>query len=61
VQVSSTIDDWTLTVKVAEIDEVLHAERAIAGGGKHTFEANVAELPRGTMFAYEGNAYLVWT
>lgn len=48
-------------VPVSEIDKVLHAERAIPGGGKRTFQANAAALPRGTMFEHEGNAYLAWT
>lgn len=48
-------------VAAPQIDSVLHAERTIPGGGKHTFDAHVAELPLGTMFEYAGNAYLVWT
>jgi hypothetical protein len=47
-------------VPVAEIDRILHAERAIPGGGKRTFDAALRDLPRGTMFGYGDNAYLVW-
>ena len=48
-------------VPVTEIDRVLHAERAIPGGGKRSFDAPAAALPRGTMFEHEGRVYLVWT
>lgn len=48
-------------VAVPQIDSALHAERAIPGGGKRSYNALVAELPRGTMFEHQGRAYLVWT
>lgn len=47
-------------VRVSEIDRVLHAERAIPGGGKITYEAVQSDLPNGVMFEHEGNAFLVW-
>jgi hypothetical protein len=47
-------------VKMSEIDGVLHAERAIRGGGKQTFAAQVQELPHGTMFDHNGLVYLSW-
>lgn len=47
-------------VPVSEIDMVLHAERAIPGGGKRTWEATAGDLPDGTMFGHGDNAYLVW-
>ena len=45
---------------VTEIDKVLHTERAIPGGGKVKFHSLVSTLPSGTMFEYEGAAFLVW-
>lgn len=48
-------------VPVSEIDAVLHAERAIAGGQKRCFEAVIDDLPIGTMFEWNGQALLCWT
>lgn len=45
---------------VTEIDKVMHAERAIAGGGKVKFVAAMNTLPPGTLFEHEGAAFLVW-
>ena len=45
---------------ITEIDKVLHAERAIPGGGKIKFSAAVKDLPPGTMFEHENAAFLVW-
>ena len=45
---------------ITEIDKVLHAERAIPGGGKVMFSAAVQDLPSGAMFEHEGAAFLVW-
>ena len=47
-------------VAITEIDKVLHAERAIAGGGKVRFNAPLNTLPSGTLFEYEDAAFLVW-
>ncbi len=47
------------TASIATIDNKLHEDRAIRGGGKRTFEATVADLPMGAMFAFELAAYLV--
>lgn len=48
-------------VAISVIDAQLHRERAIRGGGKSTFNARLGQLPRGTMFEYEGAVCLVWT
>ncbi|MFN4173061.1 MAG: hypothetical protein ACK4GW_15030 [Pseudorhodobacter sp.] len=42
------------------IDKALHAARISRGGGKATFEADVASLPGGTIFALNRSAVLVW-
>lgn len=47
-----------LTVK--EIDKQLHAERTRSGKGKQTFQTVLGELPCGTMFEFNSQAYLVW-
>lgn len=44
---------------MSEIDKILHSERAIKGGGKQTFEAQLSELPSGSMFEHDGRAFLV--
>lgn len=46
---------------ISEIDKVLHAERAIPGGGKVEFSSTLNALPPGTMFEYDDAAYLVWS
>lgn len=45
---------------ITEVDKVLHAERAIPGGGKVMFSAALNELPSGTIFEHENAAFLVW-
>jgi hypothetical protein len=45
---------------IAEIDRIMHAERALAGGGKRTFQAQLAALPSGVIVDIEGSAYLLW-
>ena len=45
---------------ITEIDKVLHAERAIPGGGKVMFSAALNELPPGSIFEHEKAAFLVW-
>lgn len=45
---------------IAEIDKVLHAERAVPGGGKAKFSAALDDLPPGTLFEHEDSAFLVW-
>lgn len=47
-------------LSVTKIDKVLHAERAIPGGGKVKFAARLNSLPQGTMFEYDDEALLVW-
>ena len=46
-----------LTVK--EIDDRLHSERLDHNGAKATYAASISSLPPGTMFSYEGGAFLV--
>lgn len=45
---------------IAEIDRGMHAERALRGGGKVTFEAALVDLPPGTFIELGGEAFLVW-
>jgi hypothetical protein len=45
---------------IAEIDKVLHAERADRGGGKVTFDAPFGEVPPGAFIELGGDAFLVW-
>lgn len=46
---------------LSKIDAVLHKERAQRGGGKLVIEESLSELPVGTMFEWNGGAYLVTT
>jgi hypothetical protein len=46
-------------VTMPDVDKVLHAERAIRGGGKKTYPCRLSELPRGAMFDLGGVAYAV--
>ncbi len=41
------------------IDERLHADR-LAGAGRRTYQAPVAELPDGTMVEHAGSPWLIW-
>jgi len=43
-----------------DIDGVLHAQRAIRGGGKKTWQADAAALPPGTLIEYRGRPQLIW-
>lgn len=45
---------------VDEVDRVLHSERAIRGGGKRSFEAEIRALPSSTFIEYQGKAHMVW-
>ena len=45
---------------IAEIDKVLHAERASKDGEKVTFEAKIDELPPGTFIDVGGDTMLIW-
>ena len=47
-------------VKIAEIDKVLHVERAIRGGEKVTYQASLEALPSGAMVKFGDSAYLKW-
>ena len=46
-------------MSMKEIDAMLHAERAVRGGRKVTYDAMLHELPGGVIFEYEQRAYLV--
>lgn len=39
---------------------MLHAERALRGGGKVIFEAPFADFPSGTFIELNAEAFLVW-
>jgi hypothetical protein len=54
-------EELRASTKMPDIDKVIHAERAIFGGGKKTYDAPLVELPTGSMFEYENTAYLVAT
>lgn len=54
-------EDLRASTKMPDIDKVLHAERAVSGGGKRTYDALLVELPMGSMFEHEKTAYLVAT
>ena len=57
----ANVDDsaqWK-SMRMPNLDKVLHAERAIRGGGKVTFDSPIAELPVGTMFEHGGFAFLL--
>lgn len=45
--------------RMPHIDKALHAERAVRGGGKVTFEAPISGLPVGTMLERGGSAFLL--
>ncbi|WP_197416390.1 MULTISPECIES: hypothetical protein [unclassified Massilia] len=47
------------STSMPDIDKILHAERAISGGGKETYDAPLSELPQGAIFEHEEVAYLV--
>ncbi len=42
------------------MDSVLHAQRAIRGGGKKTWQAHLAALPSGTFVDHRGRPHLLW-
>jgi hypothetical protein len=54
-------EDLRASTTMPDIDKVIHAERAISGGGKRTYDARLVELPFGTIFASEDAVYLVST
>lgn len=47
------------SLKVAMIDAVLHEQRLASGGGRPLWQANLAELPVGTMIERDGRYYAV--
>ena len=48
------------SVPVACIDKQLHADRAIRGGGKVTFQTRFEDLPPGAFIELGGDAFLYW-
>jgi hypothetical protein len=46
--------------RAEDIDRQLHTERAIRGGGKQSYHADLYRLPSGTFVDRGGLAYLVW-
>lgn len=47
-------------VPVSDIDQQLHAERAVRGGGKVTHRSRFDALPDGAFIEWNENALLVW-
>lgn len=47
--------------RIEEIDKVLHAERALRGGGKQTHTAQLHTLPSGTFVEYQHVPHLIWS
>jgi hypothetical protein len=45
---------------IAEIDRIMHTERAIAGGGKRIYEAELGTLRPGVIVSIDDQAYLLW-
>jgi hypothetical protein len=43
-----------------DIDNVLHAERAVRGGGKKPWQTDSAALPPGTFIEHRDRAHLFW-
>jgi hypothetical protein len=43
------------------IDNVLHAERAVRGGGKKTWQARTGAIPPGAFIEFGGQPHLVWS
>ncbi|HZJ47081.1 MAG TPA: hypothetical protein VFD63_25105 [Pyrinomonadaceae bacterium] len=43
-----------------DIDRQLHTERAVRGGGKQSYHADLVTLPSGTFIDRDGLAHLVW-
>lgn len=47
--------------RIGAVDRALHVERAVRGGGKVSYLATLADLPRGVMFESDGVIYLNWS
>jgi hypothetical protein len=45
---------------IKKIDDALHAERAIKGGEKQTFDAVLSDIPDGAIIEHAGQVYLRW-
>lgn len=50
----------SITPRIAEIDNILHAERTQKGGGKVTYAEVPRAVPDGAMITLDANAYVVW-
>ena len=47
-------------ISIKQIDDQLHAERAVRGGGKVTFQMKFKEVPAGAFIGEDEKAYLFW-
>lgn len=56
---ANVADELRASTLMPEVDKVLHAERAVPGGSKRTFDAQLVALPLGAIFEHGGVAYLV--
>jgi len=56
---ANVVEGSRAVMSMKEIDDILHAERAVRGGGKVSFDALLHELPGGVFFEHEQQAYLV--
>lgn len=45
---------------ISQIDKQLHLERALRGGGKVTFQAELKAVPTGSFIEFNGAALLLW-
>lgn len=54
------VNDYKTSPPVKQLDKQLHAERAIRGGGKVTFEMEFSQVPEGAFIEIGNDAFLVW-
>lgn len=47
-------------IKISEIDKQIHSERAVAGGGKITYQDKYSAIPEGAFIEINGGAFLLW-
>lgn len=47
-------------VPISQIDKQLHLERAVRGGGKVTFQAELKVVPEGAFIELNGVAFMLW-
>jgi hypothetical protein len=48
-------------VSADDMDSVLHAERAVRGGGKKTWQTRAGNVPLGAFIEFGGQPHLVWS